>query len=179
MSKRNYKSKVYQYLEKVDALDKGVDIIVQAKKQYYTSYKNNFIRQKRKSQKHFTIFFTQEEMQDINENITRLKFTSKTKFIKSAALAYCTQAYVIPNYLEIRMIRQHLAMTFNALQELLDQQTIELNLGKKIQQMIFELERQVLPILHNPKRLERSIIELLQKYPEEKSKLLDLIYSTI
>ena len=174
MKARNRKqSSIYQFLEPVLQTG-GAKEIALARTQYWREYKANWRRQKRRSEKELTTSWTKDELKILTEAAKKHK-VSITRFIKTSSLAYIDKRYIIPDQLEVRRIAQHLAMTYNSIQEMVNENELNLQTGKIILEKIFELERTFLVSLHNPKTLEQLITEAVKTSPKMKATLFELL----
>lgn len=150
-------SGLYQYLERVGVLEHGTDAEIKAaKRQYWNSRKAEAKRLKRKEQKSFTVFFTKAEMPIIIA-AARSHKRSCTAFLKLAALAYLQRRYLAPDILLLGDIRQKLAMNYNQLKALIDQQRISGRAIEAAMQDLEMLERSILHQLENPISLEDAV----------------------
>ena len=166
---------LYAYLEASGVLEKGTDeAIAEARKNYWRIYKTAWRRQKRKDEKELTISWNTDELKTLHDEAKRHKI-SKTKFIKTATLAYIDKRYIVPNQLEIRKVAQLLALNYNSIQEMIDEKELPLQTGKIILEKIFELERAVLISLNSPKTIEQLITKVVAKNPDIKTKLFHLL----
>jgi hypothetical protein len=100
---------------------------------------------------------------------------SLTKFIKQATRAYMYKTYIVPDRVEVKQVIQLLSMTYNLIQELQEEDNITIDLGRTLLDRVWRLEREVLPILHNPKSLEVYIQEHIEKSKKNKEQLIELI----
>lgn len=173
--KRAKKKGIYDYLDSIKVLETGTDEeIALARKTYWKSYKTEWRRKKRKEEKELTTSWTADELTELI-NAAKKHKVSKTKFIKISTLAYIDKRYIGTDQIEVRRIAQLLAVTYNSILEMLDENVLELQTGKIILEKIFDLERQVLVSLHNPKTIEQLITEMVNKNPQTKSGLYHLL----
>ena len=172
-SKKN--SGIYQYLDLLKVLESGTEEdITSVRQNYWREYKAKWRRQKRKEEMEITTSWTSDELREINKEAKRHKI-SKTKFIKTSTLAYIDKRYIVPDQIEIRRIAQLLALSYNSIQEMINENALHLQTGKIILEKIFELEREVLVSLHNPKTLEQLLIEAVNTTPQIKARLYHLL----
>lgn len=154
--KINSKSSVYSYLKLSGVLDKGTHNDIQEKrKEYWREYKRKWRNQKRKNDTEITISFSAEELHELTTEAKRHK-VSRTKFIKQACFAYINNRYIVPDIAEVRKISQLLSMTYNSIQESIELNKIEFKNGKEILERVYNLEREILPALFNPKSIASS-----------------------
>ena len=169
------KSSIYEYLDSTKVLESGTENdIAQARKKYWREYKAQWRKQKRKAEKELTTSWTVEELKIIGD-VARKHKISKTEFLKMSALAYIDKRYIVPDAIEVRRIAQMLAMSYNLIQEMINENVLHLQTGKIILEKIFELEREVLVSLHNPKTLDQLITEAINKTPQTKARLYQLL----
>lgn len=175
MSKRKNINGVYAYLDSSGVLDGGTEeAITQARKKYWQQYKASWRKQKRAMEKEITISWNKEELQLLNK-ASKQHHTNRTKFIKSATIAYINKAYVVPNELEVRRISQYLAMVYNSIQDMIEVDTIPLQVGKILSEKILNLEHALLVSIRNPKTLDQLIAEAVQNNKEIKEHLYNLL----
>ncbi len=173
--KRAKKKGIYDYLDSIKVLETGTDEeITLARKTYWKRYKTEWRRKKRKEEKELTTSWTADELTELI-CAAKKHSISKTKFIKTSTLAYIDKRYIVPDQIEVRRIAQLLAVTYNSIREMLDENVLELQTGKIILEKIFDLERQVLVSLHNPKTIEQLITETVNKNPQTKTQLFHLL----
>jgi len=152
--KINSKSSVYSYLKLSGVLDKGTHNDIQEKrKEYWREYKRKWRNQKRKNDTEITISLSAEELHELTTEAKRHK-VSRTKFIKQACFGYINNRYIVPDIAEVRKISQLISMTYNSIQESMELNKIDFKNGKDILERIYQLEREILPVLHNPKLIE-------------------------
>jgi hypothetical protein len=142
------KTNLYKYLEPF--LEKGIEEeLVQARKDYWNKYKANWRKNKRQQEKEFTLSFTPGELQVLR--IAKAKHNrSYTRFIKESALAYCKKEFLVPDTTAINKIRELLALNYNALQQMAEENVSINNEGDELMRRMAELETKVLMLLHNP-----------------------------
>lgn len=82
----------------------------------------------------------------------------------------------MPDEAGVRKIRQLLAMTYNSLQEMLEEDNIDFA-PRKALDTVQRLELDILPLLHHPKPLEEYLKDHVEKNPRNKDQLLKIINS--
>ena len=170
-------SGVYGFLLTRGVLEKGTDQEIQnARREYWKEYKRKWRNEKRKTEKELTASFNSEELKLLTQEAKRHKM-SRTQFMKQTSLAYISKNYIVPNIYEVKQIAQLLSMTYNSMQDLVDENKVSSNIGRNSLEIIYQLEREILPILHNPKTIEEYIKKYIGKDTENKSRLLELINS--
>ena len=175
--KLNAKSNLFSFLNSSGILENGThDQIQKVRSEYWREYKRKWRNAKRKSEKEITILFTQDEFKEISIE-SKLHKLSRTKFIKKACFAYMNKIFIVPDSKGVKQIAQQLSMTYNSIQGLLEENSIEFKSGKSITDAIYKLERQILPALHNPKSLDVLIKEHILKNTKNKNSLIELINS--
>jgi hypothetical protein len=173
----NSKSNLYAFLKSCGILEKGTqDQIQKVKKEYWKEYKRKWRRSKREAEKDITISFTQDEMDRISDEAKRHKL-SRVKFIKQSCFAYINKTFVVPDLKEVKKISQLLSMSYSSIQGLIEDGKVEYKSGKTILEFIFKMERELLPILHNPNSLEIYIKEHVLKNEMNKNSLIEFINS--
>lgn len=173
--KRVKKKGLYDYLDSIKVLEFATDEeITLARKKYWREYKATWRRNKRKAEKELTTSWTTDELKELTKEAKRHK-VSKTSFIKTSTLAYIDKRYIIPDQIEVRRIAQLLSITYNSIREMMDENALELQTGKIILEKIFDLERQVLVSLHNPKTLEQLITQMVKANPKDKPRIFHLL----
>ena len=169
------KKGIYEYLDSIKVLESGTDEdITLARKKYWREYKATWRRKKRKNEKELTTSWTTDELIELTKEARKHK-VSKTKFIKKSTLAYIDKRYIVPDQIEVRRIAQLLSVTYNSIREMMDENSLHLQTGKIILEKIFDLERQVLVSLHNPKTIEQLITEIINENPQTKTRLYHLL----
>src|SRR5579872_7003545 len=99
MKRKSKHSALYHYLEQANVLASGTDAQIQAaKREYRRQYQTAWRKRKRANNQEITITLDAHELQIITSAAKKHRRT-RTKFCKEAALAYCTQAFVIPDIL--------------------------------------------------------------------------------
>ena len=175
--KLNAKSNLFSFLNSSGILENGThDQIQKVRSEYWREYKRKWRNAKRKSEKEITISFTQDEFKEISNESKRHKL-SRTQFIKKVCFAYINKIFIVPDSKEVKRIAQQLSMTYNSIQGLLEENKIEFKSGKSILEAIFNLEREILPGLHNPKSLDVLIKEHILKNEKNKNTLVEFINS--
>ncbi|HRF75747.1 MAG TPA: hypothetical protein PLJ00_03280 [Chitinophagales bacterium] len=168
-------SNVNSYLRATGILEHGThDQIQAARKKYWSEYKRKWRNEKRKKEKEFTISLDAEQ-QKIIAQVSKSHKLSRTAFMKSAIFGYINTTFIVPDSHEVKKISQLLAMTYNSIQELFEENGIDTLSVKELLERLAELEREVLPKLHNPKSLEEYIIEYICKADGNKEQLIDFI----
>jgi hypothetical protein len=148
MCKDFKKTSLYKHLEPF--LENGnEEEIAQARKTYWSKYKANWRRNRRKQQKEFTLSFTPGELQVLR--IAKIKHNrSYTRFIKESALAYCKKQFLVPDTTAINKIRELLALNYNALQQITEEDLSNNKTNEELTRRMADLETKVLGVLHNP-----------------------------
>jgi uncharacterized protein (DUF1778 family) len=168
-------SGLYSYLHASGVLNTGNEnAIALARKEYWRNYKKVWRKEKRKKEKEITISLNTEELKVITQS-AKIHQRNVTAFIKESAFAYINKRYIVPSQETVHSIRQLLAMLYNQIEQLLDENKLQSELGNELKQKITELERFILPVLFNPKIVEKHIEELVRKEPIMKTKLLALL----
>ena len=177
--KRKVKSEnsIYSHLKTNGVLENGThEEIQKVRSEYWREYKRKWRIAKRRKDKEFTVSFNSEELKKLNQQAKR-HHLSRTQFIKETTFAYINNSFIVPDLLEIKKISQILAMTYNSIQELFEDNTIKLKVGRDLLDSINKLEREILPLLYHPKTLEEYIKMHIDKDRGNKSQLLEFINS--
>lgn len=152
------------------------DDIQKIRREYWREYKKIWRKNKRKANKEIVISFTADELNEIQIQSGRHKL-NRTKFIKRACFAYINKSFMVPDLKEVKKISQFLAMSYNSIQEMTAENTIDFKSGKSILEAIYKLEREILPVLNNPKSIEVLIKEHILKNTKNKNSLIEFINS--
>jgi len=173
MNTKEKKQTLYDYLEPV--LEYGTEEqIAFARKKYWAEYKATWRKNRRKQQKEFTVSFTPKELQKMKAAAS--KYTgSYTRFIKASALAYWQKQYLVTDPMAINQVKELLALNYNALQQLSDDEKLKEDVGAILMKNISDLEQQVSMTLHNPRTVEEWIEELFSENPEKLNKIIELL----
>jgi len=167
------KSNLYQYLEPYLATG-DQDIIATARKNYIRQYQASWRKAQRKNNYSFTISFTPEEAKEIAEGAKKHK-RSRTAYIKAASLSYLSLRYIVPDIQAVAEIRQLLTMCFTQIQMLAEDNILRFSTARSILDEIQELEQRVLSTLQYPKTVEQWIKESIQKNPDAKEMIFQLL----
>jgi hypothetical protein len=175
--KLNSKSSLYVFLKSSGVLENGThEEIQKVKNDYWREYKRNWRKNKRKSGKEITISFTKDEFKEITSESKRHKL-NRASFIKQACFAYLNKSFIVPDLKEVKKISQILAMSYNSIQEMSEENKMDFKSGKSILEAFCKLEREILPVLNNPKSLEVLIKEHILKNAKHKDSLVEFINS--
>lgn len=149
--------------------------IALARKNYWRVYKANWRKQKRIEQKEFTISFNAKELRVISTAAEKHQ-RSRTKFIKEAALAYCTRRFVTTDPLAVNQVRELLALNYNAMQQQWEKKSFlfEQDNHSPLSQMA-ALEKSVMEALQSPRSLDTLILEAINNDPEYRISIMQLL----
>lgn len=173
----NAKSTVYAFLRSKGVLENGTHEEIQStRKEYWNEYKRKWRNEKRRKEKEFTVSLSNDELKLLTLEAKRHKL-SRTQFLKQSSFAYINKSFIIPDSLEVRRIAQLLSMTYNSIRELLEENKVSFKIGRDALETIQQLEREILPSLHNPKPIEEFIKHHIVKNPQNKLNMLKLINS--
>lgn len=173
----NSKSNLYSHLKSSGVLENGNhDEIQKVKKEYWKEYKRKWRNNKRKMINEITISFTREEFKEITNEAKRHKL-NRTNFIRQACFAYLNNSFIVPDLKEVKKISQILTMSYNSIQEMTEENKIDFKASKSILEAIYKLEREILPVLNNPKSLEVLIKEHIEKNARNKNSIIEFINS--
>lgn len=148
--------------------------IAKAKKDYYRAYKSQWRRNDRKNSKVFEVLLKGDEHTQIATAAKAHKL-SKTRFIKTAALAYLDRRFIVPDMHSVGLIRQLLALNYTTLQSLFDESKLPFDIGRDVQTQMSKLENAILSSLVNPNTLEQMIVTALKTDSELKKKIVNLL----
>lgn len=148
--KRKVKSSsgLYEYLEQQGVLQTNdAALITAAKKEYWTAYKRQWKKNRRKECKSFLVYFDTVEVKVIIKAAAK-QHTSPTNFIKRAALASGSDKYS-SNPVLVGKIRELLALYFNTVHTMIDEEAIPTALGNFLLEQFAEVEIRILALLHS------------------------------
>lgn len=172
--KQKHTGKLYEYLEKAGALS-GTDVEIKAAiREYRKLYKAEWRRRKREANQEITVTLNPHELQIIT-TAAKKHHRSHARFLKDAALAYCTQAFVVPDMLMVNSILENLIMTGAEIQKRFEDNTLPYNVGKDILRKVEGLEAEILRCLRQPQNLEERILDEIQKNPTYTNTVLQLL----
>jgi len=175
--KVNKENTIYSHLKTYGVLENGThEDIQKVRSEYWREYKRKWRVAKRRMDKEFTVSFNSDELKILNQEAER-HHLSRTQFIKDTTFAYINNSYIVPDLLEIKRISQILAMTYNSIQELFEDNVIKFEVGRDLLDTINKLERDILPLLHHPKTLAEYIKLHIDKDGGNKVQLLEFINS--
>ena len=147
---------VYNYLHSIKVLEIGSNQdIINARKAYWKEYKAKWRKEKRIAEKEFTLTLASEEAKILRES-ARAHRQSISRFIRNAALAYLRRQYIVPDPLAIGTIRQLLAMNYNALHRLFEENRLPFDIGRMLLTQMADLEQKVITELYNPKERKET-----------------------
>ena len=173
MKKTNRHSAYYAYM--APFLETGhANVIAEAKKHWRRTYKANWRKEKRKKEKEVTLSWTKDEFKTLKEEAKRHS-QKPTRFIKQATLAYISKRYVVPNQREINKLLQLVAMTYNAIEAIVEDEEHYTTGVKRMQEELFILEHEIRVTLLSPKTIEQIIEQEIQKDPEAGTYLFRLL----
>ena len=168
---------LYQYLLEIGVLENGTHEEIQAaRKEYWREYKRKWRKERRRIKKEITISLNRQEWRRITREARRHNL-SRTRFLRKACFAYINKSFVVPDEAGVRKIRQLLAMTYNSLQEMLEEDNVDFALVRKGLDIVQRLELDILPLLHHPKPLEEYLKDHVEKNPMNKDQLLKILNS--
>ena len=171
------KSSLHSFLDAGGLLQKGRDEeLKKARAAYWADYKRTWRKQKRRQVKEFTVSFTMEELKLIADEAKRHKM-SKTGYIKRTTLAYIDKRYVVPDEMEVKYISQLLAMNYNILLQMAEEEKVQSHLGSILLDKVSELEKKVLIHLYHSKTLEDWIKQEIYKDVTLKDQILQILNS--
>lgn len=173
--KAGYSKPLYEYLERVGALQSNNPaFLIQAKKEYRKLYKAAWKKEHRKMIKEYAIQLKSQEHTLIKQEAKRHQL-SVTGFIRTATINYCNKTYITPNYAEVMKILQLLALTYNTIIELGEDNRIASELETVLSNEIARLEKDIRINLISAKTIEQIIFSCIQQLPNKKVELLTFI----
>ncbi len=166
---------MYAYLLSTKVLENGTEQdVAKAREQYWREYKANWRRNKRKTEKSFTISFTGNELSVLSVTAKKHK-KSVSAFIKASCLAYIQKQYVVPDVYAVNSVIELLTMNYMSLKSAFDNFNVPHQTGIELLNRMSELETNVTTQLQNPKSLDDLVIEAIKKNPEYMERLLRLL----
>lgn len=177
------KSGVWQHLFATGILDKGTpEEIAEAKRAYWKQYHYNHRRTQRQEQPEVVVALPRSDgtYTTITGAAKKHKL-SVAAFLRTATLAYLSQAYVLPDRAMLAHLRELLSQCANEIQAIAGaKEKYFWQREQKIETMearIEKLDREIQELLCNPPTLEAQIITALRQSPEIRTQLLQLITS--
>ncbi len=150
------KSTLYAYLNDIKVLETGTEQdIERARKEYWRNYRVQWRKKYRADTVQLLVILTKEEIQ-IVAGCARKHKRSKSAFIKEACFAYVSKQYLFPDKEALLKIHQLLAMNYQIIMKLWDENIITYKIGTELANKYAELERSVMAILNNPKEISPS-----------------------
>lgn len=150
------KSGMWEYLDSVGVLEKGIDEEIKtAKKQYRKKYLLEYKRKQRANKPEYTVVLSKNNGED-ERIILGAKKHKRTvsAFLRQATLAYLNQAFVVPNIYQVAKLEQLLSDCLNEIKVIARsrekyfwerEQRLEL-----IEKRIINLESQINEVFRNP-----------------------------
>lgn len=183
MSVPRKKSGVWLFLNSTGILDKGTPEEIQiAKREYWKRYHYNHRRAQRQEQPEVVIGLSRTDgtYERLNAAAKKHKMTLAA-FIRTAALSYLTQTYIVPDRAFLAHLEQLLSQCANEVQAIAGanekyfwqrEHKIE-----TIDARIERLENEVIELFRNPPSLEQQITKAIDQSPQTRERLLQLITS--
>jgi len=157
MSKNRHNKGMWEYLESVGVLEKGTDEEIKAaKRTYRKKYLLAFKQKQRAFKPEFIVNFSKENGE--YERITRaasLHKTSVSGFVHLAALAYISQAYIVPDRMQVARLEQLLRECLNEIKTLV----------KAKEHFFWDREQKLSSIEKHIEKLEVQIGEVFRNPP--------------
>lgn len=158
-------------------LEKGNEVeISQARADYRRKYKADWRRNRRKQVKEITTVWNDEEFKILQTEVKRHK-GSNSRFIKQATIAYINKQYLPVHKAEINKVIQLIALVYNSIEEMKEEEKITHGESKRLKEQIDQLEHDIRVLLFSPKPIWQVISETLTEKPMIKSKLISFIES--
>jgi len=160
MNKRRHSKGMWEYLDSIGVLEKGSDIEIKAAKALYRKkYLLAFKRKQRSSKPEYNVNFSKEngEHDRILKAAGRHKMTV-TAFVRSAALAYIDNTFLVPNREQVARLEQILSNCLNEIKAIAGtkerfwerEQRLE-----RIEKRIERMEAQIHEVFTNPSLVSR------------------------
>ncbi|TND10173.1 MAG: hypothetical protein FD123_421 [Bacteroidetes bacterium] len=181
MSKRRKQSGLWQYLDETGILEKGSpDDIALAKRAYWKTYFSRYRKERREKCPEFIVSLSREkgEYGKVALAAKRHKLTI-TAFLRAAALAYVDQTFLVPDTERLAHVEQLVSQCLNEVQILAKAKNRSLwEVDEKyqaIERRIEQLEQDISAIFRHPLSIESSIRQAIQKSPELRARLRELL----
>ena len=178
MKRRSKKySAYYTYMEPFFEKGKQEDIR-QAKLVYRRIYKANWRKEHRKVIKEITTGWNKDEYSIIKTEAKKHKI-GITRFIKQATVAYINRRYIPLHKQEINKILQLVALTYNNIEEMGQEERLNVDATKTVKEAINRLEQNVRIVIFSPKTIWQILTETLTETPQLKKDLIPFIESFV
>jgi hypothetical protein len=174
MAKRSKRySAFYTFL--APYLERGNETEIKlAKLAYRKMYKANWRKAQRSNTKSFTISYSTDELKELLQIARRHKL-KPTRFIKYATEAYINKRYIVPNQEEVNKLIQLVALTYNVIDSIGQENKIDVQSIKKMQEELFQLEHEIRVAIFSPKTIEQVISEEIAKDVTTKAYLISFL----
>jgi len=144
-------SALYAYLDKQGLLSKGTaEEIIAAKEAYWKKVRTEWQKNKRTNNKKYEVFLNKIEYQIIARAAKSTGY-SKVAYLKQSALAYTNKKYLVPRIELLYDVKELLALTYDSMQQLVEEKNVPVSLGDILLTKIEHLENRILELLFNPK----------------------------
>ena len=166
---------MYEHLNATGVLATADDALIKAaKRAYRAAYKEKWRQKKREVSKSFNVMLDASEAAEIGEAARRHR-RSTTRFLKECCLAYLKCRYVVPDVLAVSAIRKEMAMTYDLLKGLFNENLLPQQVGRMAMEQMAGLEQRVLTCLQHPKTLDQLVNDALGSDPDYAARLLQFI----
>jgi len=183
MPKNAKNSGMWAYLDASGVLEKGTEEEIKAvKKAYRKQYLLNFKRKQRASKPEFSISLSKDNGEYSRIlSAAKMHKTSIPSFLRIATLAYISKTYIVPDRLLVAKLEQLLSQCINEIQLIVHQKE-KYFWGKEqkfkdIEKRIEKLEIEINEVFKHPPTIEELIIREINKKPEIKGQLLNILSS--
>ena len=157
--------------------EKGNDTeIRQAKLEWRRMYKAQWRKEHRRKCKEITASWDNDEYRMLKAEAKRHKL-SITMFIKQATIGYVDKRYIPLQRQEVTKILQLLALTFNVIDELGQEEQLNYETAKELKNEITRLEQSIRVVLFSPKTIWQILTEALMETPQMKADIILFIQS--
>lgn len=162
--KAKHTDSLYRFLDQAGVLS-GTDAdIVAAKREYRKQYQARWRKERRHAQQELTVSFLPAELQVINGAARKHKM-SRPKYVQAAAIAYMKQLYIVPDILSVHTLTQYLALAYNEVQKLFEENMLPHETGKEAMRRISEMEAEVKKALCRPEKIEDWLLSVIRSNP--------------
>lgn len=149
-------------------------LLTTVRKKYAANYKAAWRKRQRQEKSEFTVALTDSEVKLISE-FARKHNRSITRFILESSKAYIRGHLVIADLIALNLIRQELALNYDALQRLFDESVVSYDVGARLLKQMEVLEQTLITHLHTPVSLNQLITDAVCSDPSYKEVISQLL----
>ncbi|PQJ13017.1 hypothetical protein CJD36_004540 [Flavipsychrobacter stenotrophus] len=139
-------------------------LIKMAKQAYRKAYQLKWKHDNRSKNKQYDVTLTLDEAKRVGDAAQKHR-RSITRFLKESCIAYISKRYLVPDVFAVNAIRKELALNYDLLRGMFDDNFLPQEAGRIILERIEVLEQKVLSELHHPKMLEQLVVEVRSSDP--------------